>query len=87
MTNRHEYRFGRPQVARKVVHRKVRHQIQGFKHHVRRAIPVQRLQALANILLNAERQALSRDRQAGDIAAQAIELLAFLRLARHPSVQ
>ena len=44
-------------------------------------------QAVPNIPLSSERQPLSRDRRARDIATQAFELLAFMRLARHPGMQ
>lgn len=35
MTNRQDCRFGRPQVARRVAHRDVRHQLDGLELHVR----------------------------------------------------
>jgi hypothetical protein len=46
MTNRQDCRFGRPQVARRVAHKDVRHQVQGLEEHVRRAVSVRRLQAV-----------------------------------------
>ena len=87
MTNRQDCRFGRPQVARRVAHREVRHQIHRLKHHVRHAISVPRLQAVANIPAGSERQALSRERRGRDVAAQAFQLLPLVCFARHPGMQ
>ena len=60
---------------------------QRLKHYVRRAIPVGCFEAVPNIPLSSERQPLSRDRRARDIAAQAFEILALMRLVRHPGMQ
>jgi hypothetical protein len=38
MTNRQVSRFARPQVARRVEHKDVRHEIQRFEDDVRRAV-------------------------------------------------
>jgi len=38
MTSRQDCRLGRPQVARRVAHRDVRHQVHRLKLHVRRAV-------------------------------------------------
>ena len=54
--------------------------------HLRRAIPVRGLEAVPNISLGCKRQPLSRDRRARDIAAQTFQLLALVRLARHPGM-
>jgi len=44
MTNRQDCRFGRPQVARRVAHRDVRHQLHRLEVHVRRAVSPRRLE-------------------------------------------
>ena len=46
--------------------------VQRLKHYVRRAITVGCFETVPNIPLSSERQALSRDRRAGDVASQAL---------------
>jgi len=87
MTNRQDCRFGRPQVARRVAHRDVRHQVDRLKLHVRRAVSPRRLELVPHPTLRRERQALLRDRRARDVAAQAFELLALVRLGGDARMQ
>jgi len=55
MTNRQDCRFGRPQVARRVAHREVRHQLHRLKLHVRRAVSPRRLELVTHLALRRER--------------------------------
>jgi len=87
LTNRQDRRFGRPQVARRVARRDVRHQFHRLKLHVRRAVLPRRLERVTHLALWRERQALLADRRARDVPAQAFELLALVRLGRDTRMQ
>ena len=52
MANRQDCRFARPQVARRVAHRDVRHEIQPIEDDVGRAITVRRFELVADIAYN-----------------------------------
>ena len=76
------------------VHPRARHQrrqaqykILRLERHMRRAIPVRRLQRIANLALRSQRQPLRRHRRAADVAAQPLELAALLGLRRYARVQ
>ena len=79
MTNRQDCRFGRPQVARRVAHRDVRHQFEGLEDDVRRAIAVRRLQLVPDVAVRRQRQAIFRDGRPTDVPAQLFELLTLIR--------
>jgi len=54
---------------------------------VGRAIPVRCLQLIPHIAIRREPQALFRDRRAADVAAQPLQLVAFIGPRRHPGMQ
>jgi hypothetical protein len=60
--------------------------VERLEHYVRGAVTVGCFETLPNIPLSCQRQQFSRDRRAGDIAAQTFQLLAFVCLACHPGV-
>jgi hypothetical protein len=69
MTKQHYCRFGRPQVARRVVHRDVRNQIERVKDDVRRAVAVRPLRLSMYIAVQRERQAQFGDCRSTDVSA------------------
>jgi hypothetical protein len=82
-----------PVVARQI-HPGARHQsgqagqkIQRLEDHVRRTVPVRRLQGVANMALCREREPLDRHRWAGNVAAQPLECAPLIRPGRNPGVQ
>ena len=62
-------------------------ELDGLKLDVRRAVLPRRLELVANPALRRDRQALVADRRARDVAAQAFELLALVRLRGDAGVQ
>jgi hypothetical protein len=55
MTNWQDSRFARPQVARRVEHKDVRHEIQRLKDDVGSAVVVGRLELVADIARGCDR--------------------------------
>ena len=87
MTNRQECRFGRPQVARRVAHKDVRHQIEWLEDHVGGAVPIGRLQSVVNVALGRERKSLAADCGPRDVTAQPFEFGALIGGSDHAGVQ
>lgn len=61
--------------------------IQRLEDYVGGAIPIWRLEPIADVSVRGERQPLLGYHRAADVPAQAFELLAFIGPGRHPSVQ
>ena len=61
--------------------------IQRLEDDVRRAVPVGRLELVADIAVRRERQAPFRDGRAADVATQPLKLVPLVRLCRDPGVE
>lgn len=53
------------------------HEVAGFEDDVRGAVPIRRLEGIANVAAVGEREPLGGDRRAGDVAGQTLELLSL----------
>ena len=62
-------------------------EVQRFEDDMCGAITVRRLKLLTDIIIWHQRQALFRDRRADNVAAQAFQLVPFMRPVRHTGVQ
>jgi hypothetical protein len=87
MTNRQDCRFGRPQAARRVAHRDVRHQVQRLEQNVGGAVTKGMLQLVDHQAVAVAAQSLQGNCGARHIAAQALQLAAIAALAGDRSIE